>query len=205
YIVMELLDGRPLSWDLARGALPPEQAVRIVDGVLASLAEAHELGVVHRDLKPANIFLLGEPEDAAVAKVLDFGVAKRFDGGAEDLTEAGMAIGTPKYMAPEQFKGEPVDPRTDLYVCGALLYAMLAGRAPFEADDAVPAPVAGLPEATRLGWLHIHGGLPRPPDVPDDLWGWLQRTMAKEPAGRPESAGVARFGLRDTQVGARIL
>jgi hypothetical protein len=205
YIVMELLEGRPLAADLRRGPMPEAQAVRVIDGVLASLGEAHAQGVVHRDLKPPNIFLMGRPEQPAVAKVLDFGVAKNVDADGEDLTEVGQAIGTPKYMAPEQFRGLPVDGRTDLYVCGVLMYAMVAGRAPFERSGAVPDAIAHLPDATRLGWQHLHAEPVRPEGMSDPIWAWTCRALAKSPSDRHPDAASARAGLRETPVGSGTL
>ncbi len=122
YLVMEYLRGEPLSARLARGPLPPAEAVRIALEVARGLAHAHAHGVVHRDLKPANVFLCAE----GTVKVLDFGLAHA-------LGQARMDGGTPAYMAPEQRKGAPEDERTDVFALGVLLHQMLTGQRPFGA------------------------------------------------------------------------
>jgi serine/threonine protein kinase len=187
YIVMELLEGAPLSGLLKHGGpLDAPRAVRIIRGVLAGLSEAHEHGVVHRDLKPANVWITRARTGEETAKVLDFGIAKDSREG-EDLTAASMVIGTPKYMAPEQFKKQPADARTDLYACGLLLYQMLAGDAPFTARTPVPATLAEMPDDFKVGWLHLNQA-PAPLPVAQDLWAVLARLLAKKPDARYASA-----------------
>ena len=157
YIVMELLEGAPLSGLLKHGGpLDPPRAVRIIRGVLAGLAEAHEHGVVHRDLKPANVWITRARTGEETAKVLDFGIAKDSREG-EDLTAASMVIGTPKYMAPEQFKKQPADARTDLYACGLLLYQMLAGDAPWLVDAAAVLAEHSPGDSVRITWTDSSG------------------------------------------------
>jgi serine/threonine-protein kinase len=148
YIAMEFLDGVDL-FRVVREQWPLT-AARIVDllgQALAAIAVAHDLGIVHRDLKPENIMILrgiddeGRPCD--VVKVCDFGIATFTDGrrtltvGAPKLTSQGLVVGTPEYMSPEQAKGEPLDTRSDLYAMGVILYQLLTGRLPFEADTAL--------------------------------------------------------------------
>ena len=130
FIVMELLEGLPLSTLLKRGGpMQPARAVHIARGVLAGLAEAHEYGVVHRDLKPANVFITRTRTGDELCKVLDFGIAKETRGRAgEDLTAASMVVGTPKYMAPEQFLKRPADARTDVYAVAMLGFVMLEAK-----------------------------------------------------------------------------
>jgi serine/threonine protein kinase len=134
FIAMERLDGEPLSARLDRGALPLADTVRIGLEVLAALDALHVRGIVHRDLKPSNIFLTRHG-----IKLLDFGLARPVvDEDAVTnlpLTLPGMIAGTPKYMAPEQIQGGPIDGRTDLFATGAILYEMLAGYALFEASS----------------------------------------------------------------------
>jgi serine/threonine protein kinase len=149
YIAMEFLDGRDLfralhqEWPLA-----PARIADILSQALAALAVAHEMGIVHRDLKPENIMLLrgaddeGRPHD--IVKVCDFGIAKftdRPDGaprtGGQKLTTQGIVVGTPEYMSPEQGKGEALDARSDIYAMGVILYQLLTGRVPFEAETAL--------------------------------------------------------------------
>jgi len=130
YVVMERLVGRSLADKLAReGLLAPGFAIRVFMGVCGALGAAHAKGVVHRDLKPGNIFLC---EDGT-SKVLDFGMSKL--ATAESLTQAGYTLGTPEYMAPEQCIGAPVEPRTDIYALGVLMYEALTGELPITANS----------------------------------------------------------------------
>jgi len=137
YLVMELLQGVPLSAYTANGGrVPPAQAVPILQGVLAGLATAHAQGVVHRDLKPDNVFLARDAAGAYAVKVLDFGIAKVMDaaGGMGSRTKTGVLLGTPAYMSPEQVKNaKDVDARADLWSAGVMLYEMLTGRVAFPA------------------------------------------------------------------------
>jgi serine/threonine-protein kinase len=137
YIAMELLKGRSLTQVLERekGPLPAHVAVSIADQVLDSLVEAHAAGVLHRDLKPDNIFVLESVGTRQFVKVLDFGIAKLQGEKATSLTAAGKAFGTPTYMSPEQAQARDVDGRSDLYSVGVVLFEMLTGRVPFEADS----------------------------------------------------------------------
>ncbi len=137
YIVMELLEGVPLSaYTENGGRVPLAQAVVIGQGILAGLAAAHAQGIVHRDLKPENVFLSNEGGAHFVVKLLDFGIAKVMDaaGGMGTKTRTGMLLGTPAYMSPEQVKNsKDVDPRSDLWSAGVMLYEMLTGRTAFPA------------------------------------------------------------------------
>jgi eukaryotic-like serine/threonine-protein kinase len=114
----------------SRGRLPVARVVPIAGQLCAALAEAHRLGVVHRDLKPANIFLT-EGQGQEWVKVGDFGIAKVLSEHDTTLTHTGLSPGTPLYMAPEQWLGQAVDGRTDLYALGIVLYELLTGRPPF--------------------------------------------------------------------------
>jgi serine/threonine-protein kinase len=137
YIVMELLDGVPLSaYTRSGGRVPLAQAGIILHGILAGLGAAHAQGIVHRDLKPENVFLAREPSGAFSAKILDFGIAKVMDaaGGMGNRTRTGVLLGTPAYMSPEQIKNaKDVDARADLWSAGVMLYEMLTGRVAFPA------------------------------------------------------------------------
>jgi serine/threonine protein kinase len=134
FIAMELLDGKSLSDELkASGPLPAERAIHITRQVARALREAHTLGVVHRDMKPGNVYLVSRDDDDDFVKVLDFGLVKETSAGeGQDHTQIGQIMGSPRYMAPEQVQGKAVDGRTDIYAVGATLYAMLAGRPPFD-------------------------------------------------------------------------
>lgn len=137
YIVMELLDGVPLSaYTRSGGRVPLQQAGIILSGILAGLGAAHAQGIVHRDLKPENVYLAREPNGAFSAKILDFGIAKVMDaaGGMGNKTKTGVLLGTPAYMSPEQIKNaKDVDARADLWSAGVMLYEMLTGRVAFPA------------------------------------------------------------------------
>ena len=136
YFVMELLSGETLAVRMrARGPLPPREAIKIARRVADGLEASHKASVIHRDLKPENIFLVGKaagkPAEDEV-RIVDFGAAKIV--GASKLTRPGVVFGTPYYMSPEQASGQSVDARADVYSLGVLLYEMLTGRVPFEAD-----------------------------------------------------------------------
>nr|MCU0685005.1 serine/threonine protein kinase [Polyangiaceae bacterium] len=158
FYAMELLLGATLRDLLERhGSFKVGQACDVAAQVLDALGAAHARGMVHRDVKPENIFI----QRNGVLKLLDFGVAKAVFGGSPTApqTAAGVAVGTPRYMAPEQAEGKAVDPRTDLYCVGLLLWEMLVGKNPFAELDAVAAAVAtvlhGVPPLEEAGFGHL--------------------------------------------------
>ncbi|HVU51951.1 MAG TPA: serine/threonine-protein kinase, partial [Polyangia bacterium] len=133
YLVMDFVTGRTLREVLAGGRLEPSRALRLVRQLLAGLGYAHAQGIVHRDLKPENMILSEEPGLSDHLRILDFGLAKLRDGPA---MTAGLAVGTPSYMSPEQTGAEgAIDARTDLYAVGVLLFELLAGRKPFQSEN----------------------------------------------------------------------
>jgi serine/threonine-protein kinase len=134
FLVMEYLPGESLHHRIGRGILPPLRALDISAQIAAGLARAHQMGVIHRDLKPDNILLLPptEPGGRDRVKILDFGIAKLLDQPA--LTASDKIFGTPGYIAPEYASGAPIDARADLYSLGVVLYEMVTGRLPFEAE-----------------------------------------------------------------------
>jgi serine/threonine-protein kinase len=175
-LVMELVEGEPLSGVLKRGPLPLWSAVRVAGQVLDALALAHHNGVVHRDVKPANILV----DRHGTVKLTDFGLAKRF--GEPGQTDPGIAVGTVYYMAPEQVRGlAETDWRADLYAVGVLFYEMLTGRRPFEGTEQYAVMRAHVEQthapATRLV-----------PELPKEVDALLERAMAKDPAQRFQSA-----------------
>ncbi len=143
YMVLEVLDGISLVDLIEReGRIEWRRALHIARHVLSALASAHVAGIVHRDVKPENVILVQEDGDSDFAKILDFGIAKLFDGAnlqSDDpqLTQLGVTIGTPTYIAPEQAFGQPIDARADLYALSVMLYEMIAGVPPFEAEEVV--------------------------------------------------------------------
>jgi serine/threonine-protein kinase len=149
YIVMEYLDGEALSAMVRRGAMAADEAVAILLQLCDALQCAHERGVVHRDLKPDNVFVLRR-RGAPFVKLLDFGIAKLRDAPAGAQTMAGMIVGTPEYMAPEQCENRTIDARTDVYALGVMAYQMLSGVLPFTGS------------ITQLLMAHVRE-TPRPP------------------------------------------
>ncbi|MET9604624.1 protein kinase [Streptomyces sp. NPDC006512] len=188
FIVMELLPGEDLASALARapGGLPAARAVDLAAQTAEALAAAHEQAVVHRDLKPANLFLL----PGGRLKICDFGIAHSSDATA-GWTVTGRVFGTPEYMAPEQWRGEPVDARCDLYALGCVLYALLRGAPPFRSAQG--------PYALML--RHVEEA---PPElrVEPRLAALARSLLAKAPADRPGSAAEVARALRALAAGA---
>jgi len=195
YLAMELLEGELVTKRLEReGALSPAEVIRVGAQILSSLHEAHAKGIVHRDLKPDNIYLANvEGHAQPVVKVLDFGIAKVFEGENrfDQLeTQAGTVFGTPRYMSPEQAQGKPLDARSDLYSVGVLLYQLLAGVAPFRDEDAVvvmakhirekPQPLAKIAPTRR---------------IPPSLDAVILRALEKQPDKRWQDAVQFRSAL----------
>ena len=184
YLVMEYLDGVPLSAYTRRGGrVPLAQAATIVQGLLAGLGAAHAQGVVHRDLKPDNVILAREAGGHFQPKILDFGIAKVMDaaGGMGQKTATGMLLGTPAYMSPEQIRNaKAVDHRTDLFSAGVLLYEMLTGRVAFPAPTEY-ARLAAVLNDTPTPLVQIDPALARIAPV-------VERAMSKDRDARFGSA-----------------
>src|SRR3954465_6528151 len=183
YFVMQYVDtGIPLH-DMLGRPLAPIEALRLIGHVLHALDYAHTRGVIHRDIKPANI-LLPSPTWALLA---DFGIAKLLND-RQPLTMTGFIIGTAAYMAPEQASGKPIDARTDLYSLGVVLYEMLTGQVPFDAET----PMAMLTK-------HVYEPPPPPRSVNPDLSPLLEtvllRALEKNPNDRYQSATEMRTDL----------
>ncbi|WP_049575549.1 protein kinase domain-containing protein [Streptomyces sp. SBT349] len=186
YIVMEYVEGRPLrdelEQDIARfGAMPADRALTITADVLAALDISHEMGLVHRDIKPGNVMLTRRN----VVKVMDFGIARAMQSGVTAMTQTGMVVGTPQYLSPEQALGRGVDARSDLYSVGVMLFELLTGRLPFDADS----PLA-------IAYAHVQEEPPAPSSinasVPPAVDALVATALKKNPNERFPSAEVFR-------------
>jgi serine/threonine-protein kinase len=201
YMVMEYLRGRDLATVAHEdGPLDVDRISDILVQTLAALEEAHHIGIIHRDLKPENIVLSPLRSGGDFVKVLDFGLAKVLEAAAfsanRRITDPGMVCGTPEYMAPEQARGDNVDHRVDLYACGVLLYELLAGQLPFDADS-----------PREIVLMHLSK---MPPDlrsvapdreIPDDLIDVVEIAMAKDPRERFQSAREFSDALKEAMAG----
>jgi eukaryotic-like serine/threonine-protein kinase len=187
FLVMELVDGKPLSALIKeRGRIDADQVRSIVGQCALALGVAHEIKVVHRDVKPANILV----RDDGLVKLTDFGIARAID--ASGHTRAGDLLGTPSYISPEQALGRPATGASDLYALGVVAHEMLCGAKPFEK----PTPIA-----TAMSHLH-EPPPPLPDDVPEDLAGVIEDMLEKDPRDRPENARAVaiRLGLADHEI-----
>jgi serine/threonine-protein kinase len=183
FLVMERLQGRTLREAMEqRGAMPPARVLDLLRGVCAAVDAAHRRRLVHRDLKPENVFL-ADVEDAEVPKILDFGIAKAVlpvTVPRNRQTAAGVLLGTPEYMAPEQLRGEEVSPSWDLWALGVLAYELLAGTHPFSSIVVGRTDPGSGPSAGRS----------RLPAI-DERWApFFEEALAVDPAERPPSAAV---------------
>ncbi len=202
YIVMELLEGEPLSSVVDRQRrLPVSTACEYTVQILEALEAAHALGVVHRDLKPENVFVTfagGRP----VLKLIDFGIAKarRLDPRQKNLTVAGVVMGTAEYMAPEQARSaDMVDPRADLYAVGVMLYEMIAGARPVRGDTGEDARVIAL----KVERGEVIPLVQAAPDAPRDIAGLVHHAMAARPQMRFATATEMRLALEGAMAGKR--
>ena len=194
YIVMELLKGRSLRQVLAHEApLDAAVAVALMLQVADAVAAAHEAGIIHRDLKPGNIFIVERSDAPHIVKVLDFGIAKlavdKTDGmdvGA--ITEAGVMIGTPRYMSPEQCDGAPLTPASDVYSLGIILYEMLTGETPFTGASPLALAVKHASEPPRRPREIV-------PTIPPALEDVVLHALEKKTQDRPADAGAFRREL----------
>lgn len=206
FLAMELLTGQTLEQRLGDGPMTVDEALRVARQTAEGLIVAHERGLIHRDIKPANIFL-SIPDDPTVdgsdasvpsasfnsgarvtkVKILDFGLARTADGDSR-LTQSGVRVGTPHYMSPEQAAGDAVDPRSDLFSLGCVLYRMLTGRLPFAGDN-LRATMRSVILDTPKSAAELR------PDVPAALADLTMRLLAKNPEDRPQSASEVRDSL----------
>ncbi|GHB16280.1 protein kinase domain-containing protein [Streptomyces chryseus] len=186
YIVMEYVEGQPLGSvlqaDITRyGAMPTDKALKITSDVLAALETSHEMGLVHRDIKPGNVMM----SKRDVVKVMDFGIARAMQSGVTSMTQTGMVVGTPQYLSPEQALGRGVDARSDLYSVGIMLFQLVTGRLPFDADS----PLA-------IAYAHVQEEPVAPSSinrsVPPAVDALVARALKKNPNERFPSAEAMR-------------
>ncbi|MEU3352044.1 protein kinase [Streptomyces sp. NPDC037389] len=186
YIVMEYVEGQPLrsvlDADVAQyGAMPVGKALKITADVLAALEVSHEMGLVHRDIKPGNVMMTKR----GVVKVMDFGIARAMQSGVTSMTQTGMVVGTPQYLSPEQALGRGVDARSDLYSVGIMLFELMTGRLPFDADS----PLA-------IAYAHVQEEPVAPStinrSIPPAVDALVMRALKKNPNERFPSAEAMR-------------
>ncbi|MCZ1016823.1 Stk1 family PASTA domain-containing Ser/Thr kinase [Streptomyces noursei] len=186
YIIMEYVSGQPLrsvlDGDIAQhGAMPTEKALKITADVLAALEASHEMGLVHRDIKPGNVMMTKRN----VVKVMDFGIARAMQSGVTSMTQTGMVVGTPQYLSPEQALGRGVDARSDLYSVGIMLFELLTGQLPFDADS----PLA-------IAYAHVQEEPPVPSSInrslPPAVDALVTRALKKNPNERFPTAEAMR-------------
>jgi serine/threonine-protein kinase len=193
FMAMELLEGETLAERLARLRIPPyADTARIMTHIARAMARAHEVGIVHRDLKPGNVFLTRN-DDEELAKVMDFGIAKRFVGALDDrgvnVTRTGRIVGTPAYMSPEQTVGnKPIDARSDLWALGVIAFECVVGKRPFEGAShgelTLQIVVEPLPVPSQMT------------RVPPGFDAWFERAVARDPEKRFQSARELSEALR---------
>lgn len=195
YIVMEYVEGRPLGSVLdedvrQQGAMPADKALKITADVLAALEISHEMGLVHRDIKPGNVMMTKR----GVVKVMDFGIARAMQSGVTSMTQTGMVVGTPQYLSPEQALGRGVDARSDLYSVGIMLFQLVTGRLPFDADSPLAIAYAHVQEQP-VAPSAVNRALPPAVDA------LVARALKKNPNERFPPASVQDAGAGDVPVG----
>jgi len=194
YIVMEYVEGHTVRSLLSDGtAVPIDEAVEIVIGVLSALAYSHREGIVHRDIKPGNVMLTPTGQ----VKVMDFGIARAMADSAATMTQTHAVVGTAQYLSPEQARGEVVDARSDIYSTGCLLFELLTGKPPFSGDSAV-----------AVAYQHVRE-IPKPPsevaaDIPEALDRIVLKSLAKDREDRYPDATAMRADLETAMRGGDV-
>jgi serine/threonine protein kinase len=200
YVVMPYVEGEILADRTNRlGSLPIATTVRFVSEIAAGLHVAHQLKIIHRDLKPENVMICKKPDGVEYAVVMDFGLAKERKAGGEleKLTATGIILGTPEFMSPEQLRGKPLDPRTDIYSLALMAYEMLTGKLPFEGRTQQETMIARL----RNDPIPLRQRVPGK-DFPEAIERVLAKAMARNPDERyattPEFAAELREAAKGT-------
>jgi serine/threonine-protein kinase len=190
YIVMERLFGETLARRIRHGGpLPLDGALDLMLQVLSALDAAHSMSIVHRDIKPSNIFVTGRDGMPPVAKVLDFGYARRLNGAVSRITRPGIMVGTRRYIAPEVRLGGEGTPLSDIFACGIVFFETLTGKQPYRGKTVMQTELAVAKGERR--WL-----LADRPDAPEALAWCLHNAMSSDPAERPQSARELYAQLR---------
>src|ERR1051325_4848728 len=189
YFVMEYLEGESLTDRLERGAVPLPELRRLLVQICSALEAAHQAGVVHRDLKPDNIWVATQPLSESRIKLLDFGIAKLNDVPSATRTQAGVSMGTPHYMPPEQAMGKPIDARADIYALGVVLYQIFPGLLPFDGGTPAEIVIKHVSEQPVPPSRHR-------PIVPAGMEAIILACLQKDPSQRPASVKelAARIG-----------
>ncbi|WP_353987079.1 Stk1 family PASTA domain-containing Ser/Thr kinase [Ruicaihuangia caeni] len=190
FIVMEYVDGRLLRDIIADGPMHPDDAMRIIKGVLTALEYSHRAGVVHRDIKPGNIMVTPSGQ----VKVADFGIARAVTETSSTLAQTSAIVGTAQYFSPEQARGENVDARTDLYSAGVVLFEMLAGRPPFQGESAVAVAYQHVSETPKAPSLYNSSVSPALDSV-------VLHSLAKDRFDRFQSAAEFREDVEAVAAG----
>src|SRR4051812_40588814 len=199
YIAMEFVEGITLAQVVAtEGAIEWSRCLNIAQQVCRSLREAHKAGIIHRDLKPANVMICNEETDHDLVKVLDFGLVKSFqpdsphakEAASAELTQAGVFLGSPQYMAPEQARNL-ADPRSDIYSLGVVMFQMIMGRPPFVAEQSIDVIVKHMKEAPPT-FLELRPDL----EIPAEVEAVVLKCLEKDPAKRFQSMDDLLEGMR---------
>ncbi|MER7670973.1 protein kinase [Kitasatospora sp. NPDC096128] len=186
YIVMQLIDGKGLREAINEavaqyGAMPTDEALRVIVGVLNALEASHDMALVHRDIKPGNVMF----DRKGNVKVMDFGIARALESGVTSMTQTGMVVGTPQYLSPEQALGKPVDARSDLYSVGVMLFEMLTGQLVFDGDSAF-----------SIAYKHVQEEPPAASSLNRSITpavdAFVAQALRKDPAHRFQSAAAMR-------------
>ncbi len=193
YFVMELLNGTPFDRIIkTRAPVPAEEALWWGEEIAEALQAAHEAGIIHRDIKPSNLFLVDTGRGKPYVKLLDFGIAKlgAREGESTPQTRASMVVGTPDYMSPEQARGKPITPATDVYALGCVMFELVTGKRPFKGENAL-----------ETMFMHVENDAPRAstvlPGIDPKVEHLLLWTMEKDPGARPTTAEALRAQIAE--------